>query len=665
MNALIQRFSLNRLVLILAGVPILISFTLAVELVLSYKSTLENSRTDQSATELILLYDSLAHNLAVERGLSAGVLGSKGNPKQVEALTNHRRTTDRHIQNFLSFKSDTLNQSWLNQLNADIEQELRSLGQIRQGVDSLKPTRSPFGYYSNLSQLSIDNASLISGKLSNANVSSLSKSLIAIMEMKERAGQVRGALNGAFSRKSSSIGQYIAIEEYLASGKYAQRQANISLPSALLDQLNQAKRNQTWLSVEAVQNKFLEQRERLDKLDGPEPSVWFAMATDRIKLINEIRNTLKDQMLYDSQQQASQAAFNMGTMLAAAIGISFILIVGVYVSISSLRKQVNSVTGSLATMSSEQNLSIELPAQGNNELSHISHSVNGLTTSVKKLLSNIRETNDHSNERLEHIVKGAGDLGESSKATNDKCNNIATAMTELSQSSLEIASSSERALQETEQMTNKVLSCQSQSQHSYKIVEALVSQIEQTQSCMEKLEQDALSVSKIVDTINGISEQTNLLALNAAIEAARAGEHGRGFAVVSSEVRDLAQRSKEATEHISQLLGNITNNTQTAVSNMNKSREATDSTFESVSGVNESISELEHLIETVNEHITSIANSTIEQSKASEDVDKDVDVLAEIALHTGELANNMDEIVSHYKVEVEQVSQQLQQFKLA
>jgi methyl-accepting chemotaxis protein len=197
------------------------------------------------------------------------------------------------------------------------------------------------------------------------------------------------------------------------------------------------------------------------------------------------------------------------------------------------------------------------------------------------------------------------------------------------------------------------------------MVEALVSQIEQTQSCMLQLETDAQSVSKIVETINGISEQTNLLALNAAIEAARAGEHGRGFAVVSSEVRDLAQRSKEATEDISQLLANITNNTQTAVSNMNKSREATDATFSSVSDVNGSITQLESLIETVNLHITSIANSTVEQSKASEAVDKDVDVLAEIAQTTGQLASTMNDIVSSYRLEVSEVNQQLQEFKLS
>ncbi|HBS46670.1 MAG TPA: hypothetical protein DEA91_23385 [Paenibacillus sp.] len=64
-----------------------------------------------------------------------------------------------------------------------------------------------------------------------------------------------------------------------------------------------------------------------------------------------------------------------------------------------------------------------------------------------------------------------------------------------------------------------------------------------TAGLMKQMNKENQKIESIVSSIVGIAEQTNLLSLNASIEAAHAGEHGKGFAVVSNEIRKLAQSS--------------------------------------------------------------------------------------------------------------------------
>ncbi len=71
---------------------------------------------------------------------------------------------------------------------------------------------------------------------------------------------------------------------------------------------------------------------------------------------------------------------------------------------------------------------------------------------------------------------------------------------------------------------------------------------------MKRIEDSSRRITDIIGVIDEIAFQTNLLALNAAVEAARAGDAGRGFAVVAQEVRQLAQRSAQASKEIKTLI---------------------------------------------------------------------------------------------------------------
>ena len=105
---------------------------------------------------------------------------------------------------------------------------------------------------------------------------------------------------------------------------------------------------------------------------------------------------------------------------------------------------------------------------------------------------------------------------------------------------------------------------------------------------------------KIIDSIQSIANQTNLLSLNASIEAARAGEAGRGFAVVATEVQSLSASTKNTTNDISRILGDMNASVKDMV-------EKIDRISENVAVENEEMEKINSTIEGLNKFANDIA----------------------------------------------------------
>ena len=73
-------------------------------------------------------------------------------------------------------------------------------------------------------------------------------------------------------------------------------------------------------------------------------------------------------------------------------------------------------------------------------------------------------------------------------------------------------------------------------------------------SRLATLSEKATNIGMVVTTITKVADQTNLLSLNAAIEAEKAGDYGRGFGVVATEIRRLADQTAVATSDIEQIV---------------------------------------------------------------------------------------------------------------
>ena len=137
-------------------------------------------------------------------------------------------------------------------------------------------------------------------------------------------------------------------------------------------------------------------------------------------------------------------------------------------------------------------------------------------------------------------------------------------------------------------------------------------------SAMLGLQEKSRRITGFTEAISDISARTNLLALNAAIEAARAGEHGRGFAVVAGEVRQLAQRTKEASDEISVMVREINEQAEKAAQGMTALASGVTEAARNVESVHGSLSHIEESSGVSEDEIGQIARASREHVETTQ-----------------------------------------------
>ena len=235
-----------------------------------------------------------------------------------------------------------------------------------------------------------------------------------------------------------------------------------------------------------------------------------------------------------------------------------------------------------------------------------------------------REKSEKLTETMGNSHNAVGEIAESMKLTAEAVEHQ-TVMTGSIQNNLQ------NAEKETEKMEAASKTSQDAIREGAKIIQELKEQAVETaeinlstKTTTIELNDRIKEVEVIIGTILSISDQTNLLALNASIEAARAGEAGKGFAVVAEEIRNLADRTKESTGKITDIIEKLTVNAEKASANMQKSAETSDKQNEmienNVDALHSSVLSLTGRVEEILEANTQINDSITNLSATSEEV---------------------------------------------
>ncbi|WP_458415088.1 methyl-accepting chemotaxis protein [Schinkia sp. CFF1] len=362
------------------------------------------------------------------------------------------------------------------------------------------------------------------------------------------------------------------------------------------------------------------------------------------------------------QKEKRKAMLTTGAILLIGLLIIFTLARYLLQPLRQLMVQIKKVqTGNFTEL---------LETKRNDEIGELTVSFNDMIQGLKGMILGISKGSKELHQSSQALFKSSTYVTETSSEVNEKVISLTTGskrqleivedavatITEMSTGIEaiagnldEVASSSQVATKSSEEGKKQIDQVISQ-------MNTIYSAQEDSSRVIQDLDQKSKEIGQIVDTITGIANQTNLLALNAAIEAARAGEHGKGFAVVSEEVRKLAEESGKAADKISQLIEEIQAKTETAVNTIDHSSKEVESGTKIIASSGEAFYEIINSIQAISDQINSITVATEELASGSTQIVTVIKEVKDIAKQSVKATEDFAEVINNQEALVQELT---------
>lgn len=283
-------------------------------------------------------------------------------------------------------------------------------------------------------------------------------------------------------------------------------------------------------------------------------------------------------------------------------------------------------------------------------------SISQVAAGVKKMLENLNNLVKQVQVSGIQVTSSATEIAATAREQEStvaeqaaSTNQIMSTITEISATGKELLST----MDDLQRVAENTSESASEGHSALVSMETTMAQMQMaTDSISSKLavlSEKADNINTVVTTINRVADQTNLLSLNAAIEAEKAGEYGRGFSVVATEIRRLADQTAVATWDIEQMVKEMLSAVSAGVMSMDKFTEEVNRGVNDVAKVG---SQLAHIIEQVQAILPRFENINEGmrlQSEGAEQIKDSMIQLNEMAQQTAESLKQSNQSIDQLK----------------
>jgi len=368
------------------------------------------------------------------------------------------------------------------------------------------------------------------------------------------------------------------------------------------------------------------------------------------------------QLQNDLARQANEDTLGMALvgLLVAAAGLLVIWLVAY--GIAKPLKQMVAMLDDIAQ--GDGDLTCRLEVDRADELGAIAKGFNTFLGKLQSMITQVVGSVQKVSDSSEHTADIAIRTNQGMQKQLAEIELVATAVHEMTATAQDVARNATHAAEAANHADQAANQGRQTVQRTAEAITALAAEIGRAVGVVQTLAKDSENINAILVAIRGIAEQTNLLALNAAIEAARAGEQGRGFAVVADEVRNLAQKTQQATEEIQNMIQQLQQGTRDVVTVMQDSQDKTQLSVQQASDASQALESITQAVSVINDMNTQIASAAEEQSAVAEDINRNVTNIGQVA---NEVASGADE-ASQASAELTKLAEQqrrlINQFKV-